>query len=83
MLIPIPDFPPEAGAERKAIGDQLYLSALGPKYSENASDRLTWNLLNGLGTHDISAMRELIGMPKRVISATRSCGGRFMTVLFE
>lgn len=32
----------------------------------------TWGLLTGLSSHDISAMRELIGMPKRVLSASRS-----------
>lgn len=32
----------------------------------------TWNLLTGLSSHDISAMRELIGVPKRVLSAARS-----------
>lgn len=60
----------------------MYVAALGDK-SEDPTERLTWNLLNGLATHDLSAMRELLGMPQKVISATRSCGGRFLTALFQ
>lgn len=82
MAEPEPDFPPECAQDRKEIGDKLYESVLGSK-STDQSERLTWNLLNGLATHDLSAMRELFGMPQKVLHATRSNGGRFMTVLFQ
>jgi len=44
---------------------------------------LVARLLLGLSTHDISAMREMLGMPKRVLSAHYRQGGRFFTVLFD
>lgn len=56
--------------------------ALGPK-AGNKLDEFTWMLLNGLSTHDISAMREIIGMPKRVLKATRCNNGLFSFVLFD
>lgn len=30
---------------------------------------LMWTLLSGLGSHDVSAMRELLGMPEKVVGA--------------
>lgn len=45
------------------------MGALG-RYGER--DRQTWGLLTGLSSHDISALRELVGMPRRVLSAARS-----------
>ncbi|HWJ74838.1 MAG TPA: Gfo/Idh/MocA family oxidoreductase [Kaistia sp.] len=48
----------------------------GPKF-------MAYNLLLGLSSHDISAMRELIGMPKAVLSATQRNGGRVITASFD
>src|SRR5690606_35869734 len=42
-----------------------------------------YRLLCGLSSHDLSAMRELIGMPNRVKSAARWNNGRFITAVFE
>jgi predicted dehydrogenase len=42
-----------------------------------------YNLLLGLSSHDISAMRELIGKPESVISATVRNGGRAITASFD
>ena len=41
----------------------------------------TYRLLCGLSSHDLSAMRELLGMPRRVIAARQ--WGSFLTALFE
>ena len=41
----------------------------------------TYRLLCGLSSHDLSAMRELLGMPKRVIAARQ--WGSFLTALFD
>ena len=41
------------------------------------------NLLLGLSTHDLSAMREMLGMPKRVLSAHARKGGLFITAQFD
>lgn len=43
----------------------------------------TYRLLCGLSSHDLSAMRELIGMPNRVKSAATWNGGKYITALFE
>jgi predicted dehydrogenase len=39
-----------------------------------------WRLLGGLGSHDLSAMRELLGMPKSCLGASL---GTFWTALFQ
>lgn len=47
----------------------------------------SWNLLGGLGSHDLSAMRDVIGMPKKCLMATRSDEGNgtgsWWSVLFD
>jgi len=44
---------------------------------------VAYNLLLGLSSHDISAMRELIGLPKAVLHATQRNGGRVLTGTFD
>ncbi len=59
----------EAALAAVGVGD-------GPKF-------MAYNLLLGLSSHDISAMRELIGMPKAVLAATQRNGGRVITASFD
>jgi predicted dehydrogenase len=40
-------------------------------------------LLLGLSSHDVSAMRELLGRPKSVLHATHRWDGRFITAVFD
>jgi len=40
-------------------------------------------LLTGLASHSLSAMRELIGVPKRVIAAEQRAGGETVIILFD
>lgn len=42
-----------------------------------------YKILLGLSTHDISAMRELIGVPRRVLNATQRQGGLYQTATFD
>ncbi len=42
-----------------------------------------YKMMLGLSTHDISAMRELLGMPRRVLHATQRHGGRYLTATFD
>jgi predicted dehydrogenase len=49
-----------------------------PATEENT---LMWKLLGGLGSHDLSVMREALGMPLHVIGA--SIGFPFWSVLFQ
>jgi predicted dehydrogenase len=60
-----------AEAVRLAIGAQ------SPEKSR------AYELLLGLSSHDVSAMRELLGRPKRVLSATQRLGGRALTAAFD
>lgn len=76
------DFPRASLLERNALSEEIYREVLGPRDS-NALDRTTWSLLNGLASHDLSAMRELIGMPQKVISAARSLDGQWLWVTFQ
>lgn len=41
-----------------------------------------YNLMLGLSSHDLSAMRELLGMPQRVLHATQR-GGIYLTATFD
>jgi predicted dehydrogenase len=41
-----------------------------------------YRFLLGLNSHDISAMRELLGMPRGVVSARHWNAGKFLTVVF-
>jgi predicted dehydrogenase len=43
----------------------------------------TYRFLCGLNSHDLSAMRELIGFPRRVAAASVWNGGKFLTATFE
>jgi predicted dehydrogenase len=74
------DFPPDANKDRQQRAARMVTEAIGP-----ATPELTRNyrLLCGLSSHDLSAMRELIGMPKRVISASSWNGGSFMHVVMD
>jgi len=74
------DIPPEAIEERKQLAARQVAEAIGdaPPDLVNA-----YRLLNGLNSHDLSAMRELIGMPSRVISAAQWNDGSFIHALFE
>jgi predicted dehydrogenase len=60
-----------AEATRRAIG-----IGEGPKAN-------AYGLLLGLSSHDISAMRELIGKPEAVLNATLRNGGRALTAAFD
>jgi predicted dehydrogenase len=63
--------------------DRLLLEALGSDIA--AEDRHTYFFLSSLNTHDLSAMRDLIGVPRRVLYAVRRNGGvsPFMTAAFD
>jgi len=72
------DIPQEAIRDRAERANQMVKAAIG-----DAPPNLvrTYRLLGGLSSHDLSAMREMFGMPERVVAARQH--GRFLTVLFE
>lgn len=76
------DFPEEAIVDRKIRNSAMLDSAIGPDASPTL--RRAYGLLAGLSSHDLSAMRELLGRaPERVISAEAWDGGGFLTVLMD
>lgn len=74
------DIPKEAMEDRSKRAKQMVEEALGDAPQEVKN---SYRLLCGLNSHDLSAMRELIGMPKRVLSASHWNNGYFITATFE
>ena len=74
------DIPAELGEDKRNRGQRLVAEAIGPVPDQLAG---TYRLLCGLGSHDLSAMRELIGKPKGVLAAALSAGGKFVTAFLD
>lgn len=74
------DIPQEAMNDRWSRGSRMVEEALGdvPQMVKNS-----YRLLCGLNSHDLSAMRELLGMPKRVVSAAHWNDGYYITATLE
>jgi predicted dehydrogenase len=45
--------------------------------------RRAYEILLGLSSHDLSAMRELLGIPNKVLYAAQRSGGRYMAAAFD
>lgn len=73
------DIPAHMAGERAARKDNQLLEALGPDASEEACE--LYGLLCGLCCHDLSAMREMFGMPEDVVSCV--VRGDFSHVMFD
>ena len=74
------DIPHSAMEDRWSRGSALVKEALGDVPEELA---WTYRLLCGLGSHDLSAMRELLGRPQRVLSARQWRKGGFIVALLD
>ena len=74
------DVPAAAQQDRAERAQRLVTEAIGEAPPEL---RGVYRLLLGLSSHDLSAMRELIGAPKRVVAAAQWNGGRFLSAIFE
>ena len=73
------DIPDQAKTDRAERARRLVTEAIG----ETSPELVTaYRLLLGLGSHDLSAMRELIGVPDRVVAAAQWNGGRFINAMF-
>lgn len=74
------DFPEAAARERSERADRQVRAAIG----ETSEASITaFRLLNRLCSHDLSALRGLVGKPKRVIAASCKRGGRYVSALFD
>ncbi|MEO3922510.1 Gfo/Idh/MocA family oxidoreductase [Micromonosporaceae bacterium B7E4] len=74
------DVPRSAVEARWARGRALVADALGEVPDVLAG---AYRLLCGLGSHDLSAMRELLGRPRGVAAARQWRDGRFLAALLE
>jgi predicted dehydrogenase len=74
------DYPAEAAADRAERAKRLVQEAIGDATPEFTR---AYRLLLGLNSHDLSAMRELIGFPQRVLAATQWNGANFLHVIFD
>jgi predicted dehydrogenase len=74
------DIDPALVAAGNALQDERLAEALG---DAPPALRSAYMLLLGLSTHDISAMRELLGMPKGVLYAAQRHGGRYLSAAFD
>lgn len=74
------DVSQEAFDERWARRERLVQEAIG-----DVAEELTWayGLLCGLGSHDLSAMRELIGRPRQVAAARMWRHGSYIVALLD
>jgi predicted dehydrogenase len=74
------DIPDALHKEGKLLQDELVFEAIGDSSPEAQSSYL---LLLGLSSHDISAMREMLGMPQSVLYAAARNGGRSISAAFD
>ena len=74
------DIPRSAMEERWARGSALVAEALGDVPAELGG---VYRLLCGLGSHDLSAMRELLGAPNGVATARQWRSGGYVVALLE
>ncbi|MCC3371552.1 Gfo/Idh/MocA family protein [Cohnella sp. REN36] len=82
-VVAFDDIPEEAKADRRSRALKLGREATGLEPESPYFD--LYRLLCGLSSHDLSAMREAIGMPVGVIGAkyTNTDGCPFLSVLFD
>lgn len=67
----------EAGLREDALLDE----ALGEQ--STPAIRRAYTLMLGLSSHDLSAMRELLGMPSKVLFATQRSNGLYLAAAFD
>lgn len=80
------DLPSSASSELIARRASNLKENLGAKADSDPRSANSWALLHSLGSHDLSAMRDVIGMPEKCLCATRSDDGDsswWWTALFQ
>ena len=74
------DIPSALAADRADRAQRLARAAIGEAPPELVR---AFRLQLGLNSHDLSAMREMLGFPRRVLAATQWQGGNFLHVIFD
>lgn len=68
----ITDFSHEDVVEKEARAEEMVRRALEVEAGVEVTPESTrmWRLFGGLGSHDLSVMREVLGMPERVVGSS-------------
>lgn len=66
------DIPADARAESARRAASNLKENLGDKADSDPRNAANMALLGSLGSHDLSAMRDVLGMPEKCLAATRS-----------
>ena len=74
------DIPADMLAAGQRLRDERVKEAIGDAPPEL---QRAYGLLLGLSSHDLSAMRELLGMPQRVLYAAQRRGGLYLSAAFD
>lgn len=74
------DLPAAVGESMRARAAEGIRAAIGDVPDALAT---AYRMMLGLSTHDLSAMREMLGMPQRVLYAEQRNGGRYQTAAFD
>ena len=74
------DLPASAGERLAARQTERITAAIG---EADANLRAAYLLLLGLSSHDLSAMREMLGLPRRVLYAQHRWEGRWLAAAFD
>ncbi|KAJ4986957.1 myo-inositol 2-dehydrogenase [Stagonosporopsis vannaccii] len=78
------DITSEVSADREARAKEMISTALEKEcggLTVTPASTLMWRVLGGLGSHDLSVMRDVLGMPERIVGS--SLGFPFWNVLFK
>ncbi|KAJ4297627.1 hypothetical protein N0V90_005520 [Kalmusia sp. IMI 367209] len=78
------DFAKEDSTDKDERAKEMVKTALETEaggIAVTAESTLMWRIFGGLGSHDLSVMREVLGMPEKVIGS--SLGYPFWNVLFR
>ena len=74
------DLPEGLAAQGRAAADNLVRQVIGTR--ANAEEIRAYRVLTGLASHSLSAMRDLLGVPKGVSSAVQK-GGESVTAIYD
>ncbi len=81
VAVPAGDIPTALIDESRSLRAGMVDKVIGA--DAPADLRTAYSVLTGLSSHSLSAMRDLIGSPKRVIAAEVKQGGAQITALFD
>jgi Predicted dehydrogenases and related proteins len=78
-------YPQDVPSDVISEGSKRRREHLGRAIGADATDeqRVTYQMMTGLGCHSFSAVRELFGLPKKIHSVTTAAGGQHVVIVME